>query len=288
MLEVVFSESAAGSLKLAQNCKKDKNILVEGKGSDVFGFHLVFSIGDIAKDGIGEGRLEVLNRLFGIYPQGKQAAEECYAGAKKQLQTIRKRLRGGGETVRLWYSSQPDELCGFYWFMTQLGQWGIPPERIFIVRLPDWEYNEKQDVVIRNSWAEVSPQEWHRYLMLQITVSQVVLTGCALCWKTLMEENAPLRIVLNGQLVSAPEDIYDSFIMREIELMENEFQEAYLIGTVIGKYRLGISDAFIALRIETMVEAGKLECITKSGEDAPTYHRMHRKKGGGSSCTIRN
>lgn len=280
MLEVVFHDGAAGSLKLAQNCKK-------GKSKDVFGFHLAFSIGDIA-DGIGEGRLQVLNWLFGLYPQGKQAAEECYAGAKKQLQTVRKRLGDSRETVRLWYSGQPDELCGFYWFMTQLGQWGIPAERIFIVRLPDWEYNEKQNVVIRNSWAEVSPNEWHQYLTLQRTVSQAVLTGCTLRWKMLCEENAPLRIVLNGQLVSAPEDIYDSFIMREIELMENEFQEAYLIGTVLGKYRLGISDAFIALRVENMIEAGKLECITKAGEDVPVYHRMLRKKGGGSSCTIHN
>lgn len=287
MLEVVFSDSAAGSLKMAQNLKKGKNVLLAGRASDIFGFHLAYSIGDIDKDDIGEGRLRVLNWLFAIYPQGKQAAKECYAGAKKQLQIIKERLCGSEETVRLWYSDQPDEQCGFYWFMTQLGRWKIPAERIFTVKLPDWEYYDKQNVIIRNSWGEVSPEEWHRYLTLQRTVSQAFITGCMLRWKVLCEENAPLRIVLNGQLVSAPEDIYDSFIIRELGLLENEFQEAYLIGTVLGKYQLGISDALIASRIEKMIEAGTLECITKAQGDEPAYHRVLRK-GGGISCTTRN
>ena len=35
-------------------------------------------------------------------------------------------------------------------------------------------------------------------------------------WNQLQNENAPLRAMLNGKLQSVSEDIYDSFILREI------------------------------------------------------------------------
>ena len=65
-------------------------------------------------------------------------------------------------------------------------------------------------------------------------------------WKQLQQENAPLRIYLNGKLQSASENIYDSFILREVDEQADEFSEANLIGNVLGKNQLGIGDAWIA------------------------------------------
>lgn len=64
----------------------------------------------------------------------------------------------------------------------------------------------------------------------------------------LQKENAPLREVLNGLLVSAPENLYDSYILREIQVEGIEFKEGKVIANILGKYRLGISDGWIALR----------------------------------------
>ena len=63
-------------------------------------------------------------------------------------------------------------------------------------------------------------------------------------WRQLQEENAHLRVMLNGQLQSVSEDIYDSFILREIAAQKEEFNMAVVIGKVLGKYQLGISDAW--------------------------------------------
>ena len=111
----------------------------------------------------------------------------------------------------------------------------------------------------------------------QRQVPQALISGYALEWRRLQEENAPLRVVLNGQLVSAPEDIYDEFILRELAVRKDEFLEAYLIADVMGKYQLGIGDAWLALRIETMVQKGILEVVKAAPEDGPVYRRMLRK-----------
>lgn len=61
-----------------------------------------------------------------------------------------------------------------------------------------------------------------------------------------------------------PDTFYDAFILRELEAQEDEFMEAMLIGKVLGKYSLGISDGLIALRIEQFIKEGKLEVITNA------------------------
>ncbi|MDL2295045.1 DUF3658 domain-containing protein, partial [Ruminococcaceae bacterium OttesenSCG-928-D13] len=55
------------------------------------------------------------------------------------------------------------------------------------------------------------------------------------------------------------------------------FQEAMVIGRVLGKYRLGIGDAWVAHRIEGMIRQGKLEPTTEASKDSPIYHRKLRK-----------
>ena len=96
-------------------------------------------------------------------------------------------------------------------------------------------------------------------------------------WEQLKRENATLRAVVNRQLVSVPDTFYDAFILRELEAQEDEFMEAMLIGKVLGKYSLGISDGLIALRIEQFIKEGKLEVITNAKPQDPSYHRMLRK-----------
>lgn len=60
-----------------------------------------------------------------------------------------------------------------------------------------------------------------------------LINGYAYSWQTLQRENAPLRAVLNGQLVSVPETLYDDFILREIAAEQDEFREANVIGLAI-------------------------------------------------------
>jgi len=182
-----------------------------------------------------------------------------------------------GEPVRIWYSHQPDEMCGLYWFMDQLYQRSVNDARICMVRLPEWETDDKENMIQRISWSDVSPGDWHRYLRLQESVTPVFMKGCAYHWQELKSENAPLRAVINSQLVSVSENLYDYFILCEISAVSDEFQEVMVIGRVLGKYQLGISDFWIAHRIEEMIQSGTLEVISEATDDMPRYHRMLKK-----------
>lgn len=92
------------------------------------------------------------------------------------------------------------------------------------------------------------------------------------------KENSPLRDALSGRLVSMPENLYDNFILRELEQEEEEFSEAKLIGRLLGKYQLGISDEWYALRIEEMVKQGILGAVNEAPKNGPRYRRTLRKK----------
>lgn len=318
MIDIVFSESACGSLKVAQHygegkylggsigvivshtdgskptkeeveaarreAKKKARLAWEsaiplgGKTTDIYGFNLVLSIGDISENQPGIKRKQTLERLYSVYPndEGRQAAEEIFKRGKEDLKTIRERAETG-EALRIWYSNQPDEMCGLYWLMGQLNQWSVQDEQVLIVKLPEWEADEKGNIVRKNCWGEVATGEWHRYIAMQKPVLPVFIQGCAYHWQELQRENAPLRATLNGQLISAPETLYDDFILREIVAEDEEFQEARVIGRVIGKYQLGIGDSWIAYRIKEMIRLGKLESVTVDAKDMPIYHRVLKK-----------
>lgn len=318
MIEILFGDSACGSLKVAQRYGKgkysggsigvmvshpdgrkptreeikaaqqeaeerarlewEKAVPLGGNTRDIYGFHLVLSIGDISETQPGIKRRETLEHLYGASfgDIGVQAAQELIKNIHENLEAVRERI-AVGESLRIWYSNQPDELCGLYWLLWQLEQWQMSNVEVSVIKLPEWEVNEDDEVVRKKGWGEVAPGEWHQYIALQQVAPLAFKRSCASHWQELQRENAPLRAMLNGELVSMQENLYDDFILQEIASEDAEFHEARIIGGVLGNYQLGISDAWIALRIEEMIRAGKFEIVSGPGEDMPTYHRLLRK-----------
>ncbi|EHQ89173.1 DUF3658 domain-containing protein [Desulfosporosinus youngiae] len=318
MIEIVFSDSACGSLKVAQHYGKGKyqggciGVVVShadgskptgeeveaarreaeekarlawegavplgGNTAEIYGFNLMLSVGDISEHQPGIKRQQTLEHLYSVYPSdvGRQAAQEIFKRVKEGLKRVQERA-ARGESLRIWYSNHPDEMCGLYWFMEQSNQWKVPSKQLAIVKLPEWEADEKGNILRKSGWGEVAPKEWHRYLALEKPVLPVFVQNCAFHWQELQKENAPLRATLNGRLVSAPETLYDDFILREIAAEGEEFQEAKIIGQVLGKYQVGISDSWAAYRIEAMIREGKLKVVSAVAEDMPVYHRVLKK-----------
>ncbi|MCI9625161.1 MAG: DUF1835 domain-containing protein [Clostridia bacterium] len=317
MIEIVFSDSAAGSLKQAQHygsgsyhaCSsvfiihsdgrkptkwelwrekhktdqrerrtRKKAVPLGGAPADVFGFPLALSVGSIAENDFDVQRQQTLKQLDHVLPSniGTQTAQELLHQVKCSLQTVCTRT-AAGEAIRIWCSNQPDELCGMYWLMAQLSRLKSFRAPLYLIWLPEWEVTENQTVRHAAGWGEVAPEEWGRYLPLQRPVPAVLRQSYAAHWQTLQTDNAALRAVINGQLVSVPEPFYDDFILREIASEQEEFQEAMVIGRILGKYRLGISDGWIAYRIEEMIRHGILEIVSEAEKDSLSYRRILRK-----------
>ena len=183
MVEIVFSESACGSLKIAQTYGRGKYrgsaisvfirhengsvpssnemkeaqlqaqeqeciacenaIPLGGKSSDVYCFDMALSVGDISDNEIGEQRKNVLKKMLSVW-----FVEDLDYQVEEKIQKIKTTLSSvieryvAGEEVRIWYSYNPDELCGMYWLMKQLRPLNCQTT-IYLVKLPTWEYGKE-------------------------------------------------------------------------------------------------------------------------------------------------
>ena len=317
MIEILFSESAAGCLSVAacngnyiggvssaiivgedgenqtsnqEEIQKmireseererrnwEKAIPLKIERTDILCFPLTLSVGEITEPGIGEQREATLKKLMSIYPDNiKPAALEMLDTAKKSLKELFDRAEKG-EAIRIWTSDTPDEACGFCWLIDQLKSIGFENLDITYVKLPDFHVMPDGTVVLYSGWGEVAPHQWGHLASYGQKLPVNYMHALSFRWQQLKKENAPLRAVVNRQLVSVSETFYDPFILRELDDQNDEFMEANLIGKVIGKYSIGISDSLIALRIDSFINDGMLKPITQAKPEDPSYHRMLRK-----------
>lgn len=82
--------------------------------------------------------------------------------------------------------------------------------------------------LVQEIFRKLSPEEWSRYIPLQKAA-----------------------------------DAYDGFLVRELAKEEDIFHEARLIGKILGRYCLGVSDAWYALRIEELIKQGVLVVVER-------------------------
>lgn len=317
MVEVVFGASARGSLRVAQHYGEgrwhrpaigvvvrstdgqrispedfreiqrqeaersrrewEEAVPLGGNPDDVYCLDLVPSIGDISEEMPGPLRRQALEELI----QGASPAEEARREVRKLWKEFRETLSAvvarsaAGEAVRVWYSQQPDELCGLCFFLERLESSGAAG-LVSLVELPQWEERADGTMVHRIGWGEVSPGEWGQFAETAYTPPPARRHFFANCWRGLRRQNAPLRAVVNGQLMGVPADFYDGFIRQEIAAAEREFYQAQVICRVLGR-GLGIGDAWVALRMEKMLQAGELEAVSQASPEGPVYRRILRR-----------
>ena len=315
MLEIVFSDSACGTLKYAQHFGQgeyqrgcigvvvshddgteptpeeiaqaqrqaeeqerrawEQAIPLGGNPGDVLGFALSLSVGDISEDVPGPKRQAELQKLYSFVVDDME--EDC-AKLQDQAQQALDRIFAAsrqGELLRIWYSDTPDDLCGFYWLMARLEE-AEAQGPVEVIKLPPFISREDGTMVSWRGWGEVDPGQWGRFLDLAQPVSPETRHGCRLIWENLQRENAPLRACLNGRLTSVPADFYDCFLHREIAWQPEEFDEVQVLGRVLSQLP-GVGDGFLAGRIEAIAQAGELEFLTEPPADGARYWRRIRK-----------
>lgn len=305
MIEILFTESAAGSMQCAKSIKntlgsstavflltddgheptpeeiaeaeaqveeerrkRDENAVpMEGSPHDVAWFPLNLSMGDIS-DPFSDARAGFLqSQVLCSDPHMSGVGQAMLESARQSLEKI----RSSDGPLRIWTSRNPDELCGFCHLLTLLPK----NADIRIIKLPEYEISGST-LTTHTGWGEVLPERFGAYLPLEKPLSDIERRYHTGIWRQLQRENGPLRAVVNGRLTTVGVDFYDCFILRELEKQPEEFHEARLIGEILGKHQLGISDSLIALRIEDFISRGILTPVTQS-EDGLLYHRYLRK-----------
>lgn len=265
MIEVTFTESAGGSMKYAksiQNCNP----------RDVLCLPLGLSMGDISIDAFSEERTAYLQSLVRINDAAfRDVMRESVDTAREAIRKIR-RSTAAGEPIRVWYSDQPDEICGFYHLMSLLDD----SADIRVIKLPEYEINGNT-LISHSGWGDVDPGRFGAYLSLEQKLPPQARQYYAHQWRALRQDRGQLRAVINGRLQTVGPDFYDGFLLRELDRAGETFHEAHLIGNVLGRNQLGISDWLIAARIEEFISRGILEPVTQPEAGDPIYHRILRK-----------
>lgn len=225
MLEVFFSESAKS---LRQMSRKIKNL------EAIISLDCHLDIGDISNGINGSRRAEIFKHLFNRTDLAtqQQKLEKINIAAKT------------GRAIRIWKSATPSVACGFAFLCDELR--AIDCE-ISVVLLPEYVIGPTDTITSYSHWGEVSPDEFERFLSFEKKLTSIEKGLYANRWQELKVENSPLRAIVNGKLLSVPVDFYDHLIIKNIS--DDEFVMEELIAHLMGKYPIGVSDAWYAHRI---------------------------------------
>ncbi len=284
MIEVLFGESEAGSMKVAKNTVITRKVdgptsvwtvgkkklperencgWIEGTAEEVICLGFLLDIGDIRKDAGSEYRKHMIHSMY-AQEQWWRSAEmdkelmqlcDSYCAEMERL----KAYLTDGAAIRVWYSDAPYSRCGFYHLCTVLQKY---QNEISVVKLPEYKVRSDNSIISYSNWGEVAAEEFAGFLTCEKKLSKEEIQMYAMLWSILQEDNSPLRAVVNGKLIGVPEDFYDFLIWKRIT--QKPIKEARLIGDILGHNQLGVGDWWYAKRIEHFIQTGKIKIVEDS------------------------
>lgn len=257
MIEILFSESDAGNMKASNSPSRINQF---AKETICLGF--MMDIGDIQKPMDSTYRKELIHSMLAQnqWDQDSEMEKQLkQAGAiySAELQRLKQYLEQG-ETVRIWYSDAPYSICGFYSVCNLLQNYR---NTVRVVKLPECIVHD-QYIVSYQTWGEVVPEELEEFLCYEKQLFREEVRRYAVLWQELMKENRPLRAVINGRVVSVPENFYDFQIWQRLD--HTPIMEARLIGDIIGETKLGVADWWYARRIEHFINQKRIHVLKDS------------------------
>lgn len=294
MIELVFGESPAGALKMAKSRKpgeslggaaavfggteKEKREAIkphnwtgmemEGSSTDVITLTLELDIGDISDMDIDINKREkLLEGLFLDFPGAFDRMWKLNQHALMRLQEAKTSL----EPVRMWVStSDPAEMCGMYFICHLMSDSQTPLSVVYIPKLIE----KDNRIIWYRSTGEVEAEELGAFTEYEEAISELQRRAYAGIWCGLVRENAPLRAIINGGVISVPVDFYDFALL--FNLSEEALKVGQLIGKTIGLIP-GVGDRWLYLRIRAMIQSGKLLELSVGTGDHP-YSAMVKRK----------
>lgn len=310
MLEITFSESAAGALKYAMGrkpgdrmdgpigviagSKKEQETLLKkleekqklgwpgeeitSNAGNVSSLSLMLDIGNISGlDSSLAGREALFHILYDPeipYCGGRDIAGQFFKTAQKALARLEQAI-GEKEQIRAWFCAHcPGEICGFLHLCHLLRGTDLPFSAVF---LPAEEWQEDNTLVSYGGMGEIPPERLGRLAReRENPVSPAQRTVYSTMWQLLVRENAPLRAVVNGRAANVPEDFYDFALFANLPRAGKECTTGQVIGKALGMLP-GVGDRWLALRLEKLAESGVIEITAQPNQDYIYSGKLRRK-----------
>lgn len=251
---------AAGRKKPAQN---EQAGWLEGNAGEVVCLGFMLDIGDIKEAADSRYRKELIDSMYAQ----DQRAEDSAADTKDRMNVYADELARlvqylkDGETVRIWYSDAPYSRCGYYHLCTLLQHY---ENEVYVIKLPEYIVRADRTIVLYKSWGEVAAEEFASFLPYEKKLFKEEVRMTAGHWSGLVEDNSPLRAVINGKVIGVPQDFYDFLIWKK--LTSDPVREAALIGDLLSNSQTCIGDWWYAKRIEHYIRQGVIK-VERDSED---------------------
>ncbi len=286
MIEILFGESEAGLMKVAKGNKnkmqrkdndqvvylrensedinKDTFGWIDGNSREVICLAFMLDIGNIKESVDSSYRKEFIYSILNQWQWGSnsQIDEELKATGSVYVNELN-RLKDyidKGEELRIWYCDRPYSLCGFYFLCNFMK--GCT-NKINVVKLPEHIVRENCTVSYQN-WGEVPAKEFSYFLKFEKQLLIEERWMYEIKWSELVNENMPLRVNINGNVIGVTDEFYDFLIWKK--LTNKPIKQARLIGDILGNYPVSMWDGWFALRIEKFIKCGKIKLIEDSSE----------------------
>lgn len=241
MLNICFSETECAIIKT-------------GLGEPTQYSHPYLSYGGISPAELDKGCKERLELFVG--GSWLRRARWLWQ-SRRRVRSLLRAARREGE-VRIWYSNNPDALCGLYHTVHALQGEAC---RIFAVRKPAHiGFRAFED-----SFAEADPEDIPACLCEARELSAAEREQLAHTWDRLVEENAPLRVIEGGEVIGVPVDYLDEEVL-SFAPTEGSFRLEQLIGNVLGKSHRSLHFYFVEQRIFALLRKGQLTVVTPCAE----------------------
>ena len=312
MLEVCFSDSVKGALRMAGHWRKGgrkaialicsesslppspeeterslaqarENIAREEEQGiplgcapkDVLGLSFGLSMGDISQPfAENSPRRQLLKEWLTANPWGE--LEEAEASAGKYWANCLKDL----SVLKAQAASEPvrlwvDQSPDSLCGLLSLAELLLSARaRASVVFLPPWTERHDGTLCHYRGWSEVSPETFGLLAREERSLSAAELGMYSQRWRQLQRENAPLRAFVNGRLVSVPEDFYDGLILQSLS------REPITVGALIGRVLVdsldGVGDWLIARRIRSFLKTGQAEL---TGQNSERFYQSLIRRG---------
>lgn len=274
MFDVCFSSSIGGHL-LALKSQLGNSIKSDG----ILTLNFMFNYGHLSGNVFERQARIQANVSKAFYAEITE--EELNSFYEEELDEIQfglseldERLKSG-EDIRLWTDDSAKERCGLYWLCDYVKDY---PNKVYVVRCPGYDLDLCGEHFTENrSWASFSNLPYMAsFAESAIELPRGVIQLYSKLWVQMVKEDQPLRVVIDGKVVSTSEDFFDNALL---EFITDEPQtQNHIMGSFLGKWQCGYV-SFLCERIEFFLEQGLVEVVENNIDEAGCFwQRTIRKR----------
>lgn len=244
MIHVVFSDSAAGSIKYGL---KDAIKVINLRDN--------LSQGPISNNIDYEMRHEWISTLSNDEERDELEyfIKEGYDNFYNDLNQIKE-----DDRICIWFGNNSYEQCGLMYFLTKLNRY----ENVYLINVSNVTLNEGEfNEYYPRGVGEIMPEKLNIiFNKEQQPLTQENFSTLTQYWSSLVKENSPLRVFNNGNVISVAENYYDANILKTtMKLSKDGYRKcARIIGEILAYSEDCVTDDYIFWRIKELIKQENL------------------------------